>query len=173
MTSFPGSLKINTIKQSKNMDITFKEIIESLEPKYRALLKMTPVKMSNLPKDMPKEGIYLFSEGDKYLYVGRSNNIRNRLRNHTCPSGSHFQATFAFRIAREKTGQIKATYSSKGSRLELQNNELFKKEFIDAKVRVSQMDIRFIEETDSVLQALLEIYVATVLKTPYNDFHNH
>jgi len=155
------------------MDITFKEIVESLEPKYQALLKMTPVKMPNLPKDMPKEGIYLFSEGDKYLYVGRSNNIRRRLQYHTRPSGTHNLATFAFRISREKTKQTKATYSSDGSRVALQNDPLFKKEFVDAKIRVSQMEIRFIEETDSVRQALLEIYVATVLNTPYNDFHNH
>ena len=35
------------------------------------------------------------------------------------------------------------------------------------------MKIRFVEETDPVRQALLEIYVATVLETPYNDFDNH
>ena len=33
--------------------------------------------------------------------------------------------------------------------------------------------IRFVEETDPVRQALLEIYVAAVLGTPYNDFDNH
>jgi hypothetical protein len=155
------------------MDIIFKEIIDTLDSKYQALLKMDPVKMSNLPKEMPKEGIYLFSEDNKYLYVGRSNNIRRRLQIHTRNSGTHNQATFAFRMSRESTGQTKATYSVSGSRLSLQNDELFRKEFDSAKLRVSHMDIRFIEETDSVRQALLEIYVATVLKTPYNDFHNH
>jgi hypothetical protein len=35
------------------------------------------------------------------------------------------------------------------------------------------MEIRFVEETHPVRQALLEIYVATVLETPYNDFDNH
>ena len=30
-----------------------------------------------------------------------------------------------------------------------------------------------VEETDAVKQALLEIYTAVVLKTPYNDFDNH
>jgi hypothetical protein len=35
------------------------------------------------------------------------------------------------------------------------------------------MDIRFIEESDPVRQALLEIYVASALQTPFNDFDNH
>jgi hypothetical protein len=32
------------------------------------------------------------------------------------------------------------------------------------------MDVRYVEETDPQRQALLEIYVAVVLETPYNDF---
>ncbi len=35
------------------------------------------------------------------------------------------------------------------------------------------MDIRYVEETDPIKQALLEIYTATALRTPYNDFENH
>ena len=39
-----------------------------------------------------------------------------------------------------------------------------------AKEKVQQMDVRFIEEPDSVKQALLEIYVAVSLNTQFNDF---
>jgi hypothetical protein len=35
------------------------------------------------------------------------------------------------------------------------------------------MDLRFVEESDPVRQTLLEVYVAVVLATPYNDFDNH
>lgn len=35
------------------------------------------------------------------------------------------------------------------------------------------MDIRYVEEIDPVKQTLLEVYVATVLDTRYNDFENH
>jgi hypothetical protein len=38
---------------------------------------------------------------------------------------------------------------------------------------MASFDIRFVEEPDLVRQALLEIYVATALSTPYNDFENH
>ena len=45
--------------------------------------------------------------------------------------------------------------------------------FSDAKARIRHMDVRFVEETNPVRQSLLEIYVAVVLETPYNDFDNH
>jgi hypothetical protein len=45
--------------------------------------------------------------------------------------------------------------------------------FVEAKRRVAGMDIRYVEEPDPVKQALLEIYAATALETPYNDFENH
>jgi hypothetical protein len=35
------------------------------------------------------------------------------------------------------------------------------------------MDIRFVEENDPLRQALLEIYAAVALCTPYNDFETH
>ena len=35
------------------------------------------------------------------------------------------------------------------------------------------MDLRFVEERDQLRQTLLEIYVAAVLKTPFNDFETH
>lgn len=45
--------------------------------------------------------------------------------------------------------------------------------FLAAKRRVADMEIRYVEEADPVKQALLEIYAATSLGTPYNDFENH
>ena len=45
--------------------------------------------------------------------------------------------------------------------------------FAFAKTCLAEMDLRFVEEADPTRQAMLEIYVATVLKTPCNDFENH
>ena len=45
--------------------------------------------------------------------------------------------------------------------------------FDSAKVRIRAMNLRFVEESNPVRQALLEIYVAVVLNTPHNDFDNH
>jgi hypothetical protein len=49
----------------------------------------------------------------------------------------------------------------------------FAKAFLLAKQRVRGMDLRYVEEVDQLRQALLEIYVAVVLRTPYNDFATH
>jgi hypothetical protein len=35
------------------------------------------------------------------------------------------------------------------------------------------MDLRFVEETDPLRQAFLEIYASVVLGTKYNDFDTH
>ena len=155
------------------MDPGFTRLVESLEPKYQALVGMAPVRYGSLPRELPIRGIYLFSEGTAHLYVGRTNRLRERLRGHCVPSGSHFTATFAFRIARTTTGRIAASYSKSGSRADLLKDEAFASTFEAAKRRITSMDLRFVEESDPTRQALLEIYAATVLKTPYNDFDNH
>ena len=114
------------------------------------------------------------SEGDRHLYVGRSNDIRKRLSRHCRPGATHRMAAFAFRLAREATGNLKATYKSRaGSRAALIADESFLAAFNNAKARISRMSVRFVEETDPIRQALLEIYVSVVLQTPYNDFDNH
>jgi hypothetical protein len=155
------------------MDARFRSLVESLEPQYQKLVSMPPVRFGALPQSIPERGIYLFSEGASHLYVGRTNGIRKRLQNHCRLSGTHFSATFAFRIARLETGRVKATYAPTGSRSELVVDPVFGPAFEAAKRRVNVMDIRFVEERDPVRQALLEIYVAQVLETPFNDFDNH
>jgi predicted GIY-YIG superfamily endonuclease len=148
-------------------------MVESLEPKFQTLVSMPAVRFGLLPSTMPERGIYLFSEGDRHLYIGRTNRIRKRLQNHCRQSGTHFTATFAFRIARHETGQSRASYKREGSRAQLCADPVFGPAFEAAKRRVGAMDIRFVEEVDPVRQALLEIYAATVLQTPFNDFDNH
>lgn len=122
---------------------------------------------------MPVRGVYLFSEGDVRLYVGRSNRMHERVRNHGRPSATHRQAAFAFKLAREATGKAKATYKPDGSRAHLMSDPVFAAAFTASKKRIAAMDVRFVEEADPVRQCLLEVYVALALGTPYNDFDNH
>jgi hypothetical protein len=155
------------------MNADFQRFVESLEPKFRALMEMTPVRYPSLPRQMPERGIYLFSEGERHLYVGRTNRLRQRLAGHCRPSSTHFSATFAFRVAREETGLLKATYMPTGSRPALVADSKFGPAFVRAEARLADMNLRYVEETDPVRQALLEIYAAVALKTPYNDFDTH
>src|SRR2546428_12483555 len=119
------------------MNDKFRDLVESLEPKYLALLSMPPVRFGSLPKEIPPRGIYLFSEGAAHLYVGRTNGIRKRLQNHCRLSGTHFTATFAFRIARHTTGKTKASYARAGSRSELTADAVFGPAFEAAKKRIN------------------------------------
>ena len=144
-----------------------------MEPSFQALLDMEPVRASALPGDVPSRGVYLFSEEGRHLYVGRSNRIRKRLQDHCRQSSGHNSATFAFRIARQETGHIVATYSTKGSRSELEKDPLFASSFAAARARIREMEIRYVEEVEPMRQAILEMYVALSLETPYNDFDNH
>jgi predicted GIY-YIG superfamily endonuclease len=157
------------------MDPKFASLLEELDPKHQALLAAEGYNYDLLPpsREMPERGIYLFTEKGRHLYVGRTNRIRKRLSAHCRPSSSHNAATFAFRIARKQTGNIVATYRTRGSREMLLQDPAFSAAFTSAKERLRAMEIRFVKEVDPVRQALLEIYVATVLKTPYNDFDNH
>jgi len=136
---------------------------------------MRPVTIGALPKSVPLQCIYLFSEAGRHLYVGRTRrqSLRQRLRQHSSDSAQHNQAVFAFKIARETTGHTQAGYTAKDSRKALAADPEFARAFAEAKRRIRQMELRFVEETDPLRQTLLEIYVAFVLKTPYNDFDTH
>lgn len=155
------------------MNERFKKFVDTLEPSYQRLMEMEPVTVNTLPTNIPASGIYLFSEGNQHLYVGRTNTIRTRLQSHCRPGSGHNSATFAFRLAREITGHTKATYTEHGSRSSLQTHSEFGPIFTVQKQRVRNMNVRFVSEPNPMRQALLEIYVSVSLGTPHNDFNNH
>jgi hypothetical protein len=151
----------------------FLNAVEALHGKFERLNHMAPVKPDKLPANAPAQGIYLFSEGARPMYVGRTRNLQRRVGNHCGGGARENQAVFAFKLAREATGKPKATYTSDGSRSALMNDPIFAAAFKDAKQRVRRMDLRYVAEADPLRQALLEMYVAVILKTPYNDFDTH
>ena len=155
------------------MHKNFQLHVESLHPSFEMLLSSQPFTFGSLPKDLPRAGIYLFTEAGRHLYVGRTNSIRKRLQQHCRPGSTHNSAPFAFRLARETRNVLKATYKTDGSRSRLIQDPEFLKAFNAAKVRLRVMHIRIVEESNPIRQALLEMYVAVSLEAPYNDFDNH
>ncbi len=156
------------------MDGRYSSHGEALRPQRARLLAMQPVTPESLPIKMFERGVYLLSDGERHLYVGRSNDIKNRIGRHSRPCSTNRMAAFAFRLAREETGNLKATYKKgEGSQSALMEDEGFALAFDAAKARIRKISLRFVEENDPVRQALLEIYVAVVLGTPYNEFENH
>src|SRR5207245_1188822 len=111
---------------------------------------------------------YLFSQDDRHLYVGRSNHFRQRLRNHSAPSARENQAVFAFKLAQKLTGPVQSR-----TRKAMLGNPEFALAFTQSKERIRRMQLRFVSEPDQLGQTLLEVYVAVVLQTPYNDFETH
>ena len=156
------------------MDARFGALVETLAPKLEQLIGCPPLSYGELPRGMALSGVYLFSEAGRHLYVGRSNGLRSRYGRHCRPGATHRQAAFAFLLAREATGRMKASYKAgTDSRAGLMLNPEFEQAFRDAKARIREMQYRFVEETDQNRQALLEIYCAIVLCTPYSDFGTH
>lgn len=155
------------------MHPAFKEFADSLQPSFERLMACEPFTAGSIPRGCASQGIYLFSEGDLHLYVGRTRQFQKRMGQHSRPGSQHNQAVFAFRLAREGTGHIKATYGGERTRVGLCLNEEFSNAFTAAKTRVRNMDLRFVEERDPLRQALLEIYASVALRTPYNDFNTH
>ena len=152
------------------MDAKFAALIESLHPSYEALLACpTHTGGHALPRDAPERGVYLFSENGNNLYVGRTDRLRDRYRDHT--RLDHNNAPFAFKLARETSGHLKA----KGglTRKALQVHEPFALEFVKAAERVKKMDFRWVGETNPERQFLLEFYATIALGARYNDFENH
>ena len=149
----------------------FAALVDQLEVKCQELLAMPPVAAEDVPRDTPRGGIYLFSEGDEHLYAGRTKGpIRVRIRQQFGANAN--AASFPWLIAREFTGR-KATYKKNGSRSDLLADAKFCTAYENARNRIRKMHVRYVQEPESLRQALLEIYVAVVTEARYNDFDTH
>ena len=155
------------------MEERFRRMAESLHASFERLMAMEPLSgVAPSRATTPKSGIYLFSEGNSHLYVGRSNRIAERYRLHCGPSAKENQASFAWKLTAEVM-EHKATYRKGEGRKDKILIPEFANAFRLAKERIRAMDYRFVEETDQTRQALLEAYVCIALGTPYNDFNTH
>lgn len=156
------------------MHVKFRDYAESLHPQFEILISMCPVRICDSPKKLPSQCIYLFTEGNRHLYVGRTfkQTLNKRINQHSAQWAQHNQAVFAFKLACEVLN-VKPGYKKETSRESICSNPSFHKAFASAKSRIRQMELRYVVEEDALRQALLEIYVAVALETPYNDFETH
>jgi hypothetical protein len=153
------------------MNETFRELTDKLEVKFQTLLRMRPHIAGSVPSEAPIGGVYLFSENGLHLYTGRTKRkISTRIRGHFSTAND---CPFAWRLARESTGFLKASYKKEGSRKALLATAEFRASYEQAKVRIKTMEVRFVGEADPLRQALLEIYVAVVSGAKFNDFDTH
>ena len=127
---------------------------------------------------LPEQGIYVFYVGDKPIYVGRTDRMRQRLQEHGRPGSGHNSATLAFAMAFRIAADQGMDSIDAFSRDKLQHDPEFKKWFDATNEMVRSMGIRVVEVNDPIEQAVFEVYAALELGTTreqgyFNDFENH
>lgn len=149
----------------------FKIIVERLDAKFVELCAMSPITADTMPGITPIGGIYLFGTLQLPQYVGRTKQaFSKRIVGHVNDAPD---SPFAFRLARVRTDRMTGQYTKKASRKALLDDPKFIDAYNAAKNDIRKMELRWVHESDPTTQALLEIYAATVLKTPHNDFDTH
>ena len=136
--------------------------LEACDPATRAELA------GRLPRNTP--GIYAFYHDGQPVYVGRTRDLRRRLGEHGRVGSSHYSASFAFlraRRAAEAAGHVLAGKSRKTLSGESDGFQPF---FAAEKATVAGMTLRWVVVPEAVTQALLEVYAALELGTPFNSF---
>ena len=153
----------------------WKELPENMETSLENLKDVPSIK--ELPEKT--QGVYVFYENEKAIYLGRSDDIRSRLLMHSRESSDDNAASFAFLLAKEELREYIEEKRKKLNKKKLSRKELFKifkfkEAFKKAKERIKKMSIRCVEIENPIKQATFEIYAASILGTlKYNSFENH
>ena len=151
------------------MNSVFAEHVTRIPELYASLVRqpLLQVRSHGLGK---QKGIYVFYHEEVPVHVGRTRNIRQRLRAHCTPN--HNSASFAFKRARRELGQA-TTYNRTTSRAALQADEVFGECFRRHVTSVGEMMVRFLEVPDPVDQYLLELYAVLELNLETDEFDTH
>ena len=152
------------------MNQEFKGKVDQLPKLINRLLSSPSMPWSDLGR-LPEKGIYMFFEGSRPLYVGRSDRIKKRLKEHGQLSSRHYSASFAFNLAK-KAAQEQGVEVT-GRRGELEKDPTFARLFREARERVSRMSVKVVEISDPILQTLFEVYAHLELNTKFNEFDTH
>ena len=117
----------------------------------------------------PDKGIYVFFEEGTPLYVGRSEGMKERVKQHGRRRSGHNSVTFAFLLAKEKAKNTKIDLSQ--SREDLEKDSEFKPLYDEMKKRVKKMQIKVVEVEDPVEQTFFEVYAALIADTALAAAH--
>jgi hypothetical protein len=151
----------------------FRDEVESKLPALvEELLECAPHRRG-IDRAPAAAGIYLYSEGDRHLYVGRTRDLSRRWGDHTQPKKGINSAALAFNIA--KRDAAAAGINVETGRDLLAGDPAFAALFVAAKARVRQMDYRYVRVDSPVLSTVGEVYAAVVLGTEgdFNAFETH
>ena len=117
--------------------------------------------------EAPQRGVYVLYENGEAIYVGRSNTMGRRIREHGADSSDRHSATFAFRLLRGELNDPKGTAQD--------IEETYREEYRWQRERVRAMTFKAVSIPDQLEQTLFEIYAILEMGTApeYNDFETH
>lgn len=146
-------------------------VIAGLPRQLEALEACAPRLRSELPPGSKMPAIYLLSDEQGHQYVGRTRDLRRRLADHMNPANDRYSATFAFRRALKEAEDQGMDVDQR--RAVIERDPVFQGIFAAQKLRVAAMQVRYLEVPDDIEQAILEVYAAERLATPWNVFRTH
>ena len=151
------------------MNAKFEKIINTFPALMEKLNKSHFITREDLKK-IPDRGIYVFYDGKKPIYVGRSERLKSRLREHSNQSSSQTSATFAFNLAKSRAKKLGIDIS--GNRKILEQDPHFLPIYKEEKTRVSKMKIKVIRINRQIKQTIFEVYASIELQTK-QDWGTH
>jgi len=151
----------------------FLQLIDAMEGKLTRMEESPAVAFPFQVGTTALKGGYVFYLDGNAQYTGRSNDVPKRLKQHSLVGSGYRSAAFAMRIAKRQLGLPRTYHLSRDHNDHPLNDPRLPDAFEAAKAKIRNMSVRVIEENDPTRQALLEIYIATRLGCPYNDFDNH
>ena len=162
----------------RNLDLLVKEakgLLNELEEKVsNETIKVSTIadkaigigkakKLLNVKDDF--QGIYLFIENKKPMYVATSSELIDSVQQHI-KTYSHHSVSLAYEMARNRV-------PIKGKQEDRIKNPKFKKTFDEAKDRILRWKFAYLEISDDDLLYLLEFFAAKHFATKYNSFRPH
>ncbi len=148
------------------MDTIFWEAVGKMKPLMNGLKGSEERSWSNY-SNAPRKGVYVLYDNGEPIYVGRSNTMRSRIREHGADSSDRNSATFAFKLLREELNEPKGGAED----IEREHNE----EYRQQRKRVRAMTFRAVAITNQLEQTIFETYAIIEMGTApkYNDFETH
>lgn len=152
------------------MSNAFQKLTSEMPELFERLNNSPVFNAKGIASQEKRPGVYVFLENGNPVHVGRTRNLKNRLRGHI--SRNHNSASFAFKRTRYILKKF-ATYVALGSRGDLLSDEVFATEFYQQISHVKAMDVRFLELNDPIKQYLLELYAHLEYGLPLDEFDTH
>ncbi len=158
-------------------DLFFDERLTTVKELFKELIycpAMMPIHVLTEGTIPPKtSGVYVFSEmadgNERYMYVGQSIGILERLREH-CGRLGRKKANFAYMLTVESTGLKPIPYSPDNTKRRMFDVKSFKEGFDRSIERIESMMYRWVAVKSKLERNLLEIYAAVTLGARFNKF---